>query len=248
MRTSPLGHDRYGYEYWVLNAQQQISLLAHLSSTSINNTTATIISGANTNTGNINQLSNDVFLLLREAKYGIWYYYKDEHLEEVIRLLDPNIIHEKFLRDNLVLAILQAKYEFANGRSLIQKNQTEILQHALKGEKWLQNISSHFMLRLSPKDKVKALELVYARCIEVRLNVHYANIRMSYPNLNELEMARTDRERKRIRDSQLEESLDVHTMHGWHRADAFNGMRMLSTTTIATRIYNDITLYQSFGF
>ena len=239
MRTSSLGYDRYGFEYWLLNAQQHYALLSHLSTAGNNNNI--VASGAN------NVPSDDILLLLRDAKNGIWYYYSDEHLEEVVRHLDPSLVYEKFLRDNLVLSILRAKFEFMNGRKVIQKTQSELLQYALRAEKWIQNISTNFMLRLSPKDKVKALELIHARCIEVRLNIHYANIRMLYPNLSELDMGRTDRERKRIRDNQLEDSLDVHTVHGWHRADAFNNMRMLSTTTFATRLYNDVTLYQTFG-
>ena len=231
LRTRPVGYDRSGAEYWLLSCQEHTTL-SNLGSKS-------------------SELTTDPAVIIR-CPNGDWKRHTGTSLHTLISTFSDSIPCEKHLMGELAERMTYYRNKIGNGIDVIKRTQAEYLKNQRKCTKWLSGLSPNILARLSPRETVRMLELLWARCIEARLTVYYASIRTGIMDLlKELDPSKTDREhyykRKKLRDQHVEASLDFHPLHGWQRGDAFGRVREISAMTIASRILVDPTHHTQFA-
>jgi len=232
-RSIPLGYDRYGCEYWLLHAQH-----------------TTLFSSLGAQSGPSVQRS-DPAVIVKNPKTKKWYRHSGIKVEKVFSNLSVDIPCEKLLQFTLVQELLRARKDVFDGPLQVKISQRDLLHQRRKADKWLYSFSPSLYHRLLAKDQVKLLELIWARCVEIRLSVHYANLRHGIMDvMEEIQYTGYDRDlctkRKKIRDGQTEESFDYHPNKGWIRSDTFSKIRLLGSTTVAARFINEGNIYAIF--
>eukprot|EP01041_Mallomonas_annulata_P002458 gene2458-4777_t len=235
LRTRPLGYDRFNFEYWLLTAQQFMTLPSYSSKLKSDSKT-------------------DPAVLVHDPRTGHWSRHSGLAISSLINTFSNEIPCERALKEDLSQRYIHVLAMATAGPIKIKNSQEDMLKILKKCQKWLLNLSPSILTRSSnnPREVVKLLELVWARCVEVRLTAHYAVIRTSIPDLpDEKENAKYEREiyqkKKRIRDEHNEISIDFHPYMGWLRHDSFGRIRELGTSTTATRILSENTFLPFFS-
>jgi hypothetical protein len=99
------------------------------------------------------------------------------------------------------------------------------------------------------QQKTLFIELMWARCVEVRQFMHFSGVyRYEEDPLNQssvrAEREGLQRKQKKLRDSCLEDSFDLHPTRGWRRDDPLTPIRTIAASCTATRLIADPSIYQ----
>ena len=250
LNSAPLGHDRHGCEYWLIGCQETYSLGCFNK-----------IGGNATSPDNV----TDPTLLVRDTK-GHWFKLASPTLNahQVLRELfsnhlSDNVPCERGLRNAIIDRLFAVKQRIGSGLFTYKNMQvTEWFAHQRTFEKWVHHLHLNMDQILgsvtnNPKEIVRLMELVFARCCESRSLLHCGSmIREDMARFGDPYALRTDRHvmvrLKRLRDFVLEESAECHHVKGWQRSDALSRTREISCSTLASRMLSDAGLYQVVQF
>ena len=228
-RSMPLGYDRHGNSYWLLGAQEAMTIFPLLQ---LDNSPTKPI---------------EPCLLIREAS-GWWGYHNGHDLKSLVSILSIDIPSEKVLRECLLERLVFTKRVLFHGTLKFKLVQQEFLERRARAERWL--TTAVLGNNLSDVKKATLIETVWARCAEVRMLMHYSLIFKYEEDFmpDRLVNNRVDREAvtkrlKVLRDSLLYDSFDHHPAKGWLRLDSLTRIRELSTTTTACRILADSSIF-----
>lgn len=231
LRSMPLGYDRYGNSYWLLGAQEMMTIFPIITM----------------DLAVANSKPVEPSLLIREAS-GWWGYHNGHDLKSLVSIFSVDIPCEKFLRECLLERLVFTKRVLFHGTLKLKLVQQEFLDRRARSEKWLSAIT--IQSNIGELKKAALMETVWARCVEIRMLVHYALIFKLEEDLLSDRMAavRGDKEivtRKldAIRDKLQGDSFDHHPTKGWLRFDRLTRIRELATTTMATKILADSSVF-----
>lgn len=231
MRSMPLGYDRYGNSYWLLGAQECMTIFPFISMDPTNPALK----------------PQEPCLLIRETT-GWWGYHNGQDLKTLVSIMSVDIPCEKVLRECLIERLVFTKRVLQHGPVKLKLMQQEFLDRRARAEKWLSSIV--LSANLTDAKKASLLETVWARCVEVRMLAHYSLLYKFEDDFvtERLAAGRGDREpllrrQKKLRDSLLEDCFDHHPTKGWLRIDLQTRIRELSTTLTATKIMADPSVF-----
>lgn len=227
-RTLPLGHDRYGTQYWLLGVQEVM----------------TIEPWARTA-----QAEVEPSILIRRPQSGWWGRHNGKLLGELLSNLDANFSCERHLKENLIERLHYFKFKLSN---------SHILKPRLLQRDWLDRIialteyidcweSKNTGLRTIEEEETM-FEVLFARCAEARISVHtYFLYSEEDANKGTSERSKTEylqRKLLKMKSSLKDDSFNMpHDLSGFCRHDGIARIRELSTTTTATRIHADMNFY-----
>ncbi len=184
-------------------------------------------------------------VLLREPG-GWWGYHHGHDLQRLVNSLSPEIVCERILKECLVDRISFARRLLLSGTLRIKSAQQEWIDRRIRSERWTSQVrlSEDF----SVAQAIRLVEVVWARCVEVRMYIHYSGIyrREEDPSSKTSVRAERDaiaRRQKRIRETVQDDTFDHHPIKGWSRIDLLTRLRELGATTTATRIHADSSVY-----
>ena len=227
-RNRPLGHDRYGFEYWIFSAQFQTPLLS--------------ITGKQSKSSP----SQDPCLLVRDPE-GNWAKHSGYALYSLLQCFSESIPCERALKDQISEAYFDASRRYSLGALKCTQTRHEWLKKMRRNKRWLSSASAQFELThgngAGDEDTVKLINIAYARCMETRTSLHYAVLTRDEPT-EAIEQdgppAKLEREtinkRRKFRDQSMEDAYDFHYSKGWLRKDALTRVRELGASTIATKL------------
>ena len=231
LRSMPLGYDRLGNSYWLLGAQELMTIFPVLTMDSSVAHTKPI----------------EPCLLIREAT-GWWGYHNGHDLRSLVSILSVDIPCEKFLRECLLERLVFTKRVLLHGTLKLKLVQQEYLDRRARSEKGLSAVA--IQSNISELKKAALVETVWARCVEIRMLVYYSLIFKMEDDLLQDRMAavRGDKDiitRKldALRDKFQGDSFDHHPTKGWLRFDKLTRIRELATTTTATKIFADSSVF-----
>eukprot|EP00597_Dinobryon_sp_UTEXLB2267_P015929 CAMPEP_0170128380 /NCGR_PEP_ID=MMETSP0020_2-20130122/21138_1 /TAXON_ID=98059 /ORGANISM="Dinobryon sp., Strain UTEXLB2267" /LENGTH=1040 /DNA_ID=CAMNT_0010362293 /DNA_START=759 /DNA_END=3880 /DNA_ORIENTATION=+ len=150
MRSMPLGYDRYGNSYWLLGAQECMTIFPSISMDFTNPALKPL----------------EPCLLIRETN-GWWGYHNGHDLKTLVSIMSVDIPCEKVLRECLLERLVFTKRVLQHGTVKLKLMQQEFSDRRARAEKWLASIV--LSSNLTDAKKVNLLETVWARCAEVRM-------------------------------------------------------------------------------
>lgn len=249
-RALPLGYDRMGREYWMLDSQA-----------------FNVIGSTNPSQGG--EVLDEPALLVRNVTLGMsWSYISRSNVPRFIALLSPSHLCEDFLKQRLQKQLSKIIDNSKLGFLKIRDVAWSWLNGFKNVDDWVIDIAKSVASPEMQNDPrcIALLELAYARCTEARLSVHYATIARHIGhssdhrpvNFEELLVKMTtaidddvNREmeviyrRKMHRTKIVDLIFDVHGSNGWHRSDSFGRIRFLSACTTATDLLADPLLRET---
>lgn len=244
LRSAPLGYDRYGAEYWILSAQESMTLFPFGSAS------AALWNYELSDEGYDPALHVDP-CVLRRSKSGTWGYFKGGSLKSLLDDFAEDLSHEKILRDNLICRLFSTRsklYEKTLQRKLMQH---EWLTKRFRNEEVLAAFENKVTAQLMQPESMagicRSIEVLQARLQEVRTLTQYSNIYRSETDPvvgGQVRNARSQREHnlrrlKKIRELIGDEVFDLHPTKGWLRFHAMNYIRGLAASTTASRLHSD---------
>lgn len=240
-RSMPIGYDRYGAEYWILSAQQNMT-----------------VSAIGQHLCNKPPFSEPCVFI--KCSDGTWYRTVGDVCQWIhcFGELDMTVNCEKILKENLLDRLYTIKKTYFKYLFNPNYHQTDILKRIDFGRKFLNNNS--FEGKSEQSEIMKVAETLYCRYAELRLNVH------SYLLFEDKELKEKDQKReecqnlkgekaekeiklKRVRKikPQMElDHFDYHSSKGFLRLDRFSLMRMLCSVTTASRIHADASFFTQY--
>jgi hypothetical protein len=184
-------------------------------------------------------------VLLREPG-GWWGYHHGHDLQCLINSLSSTIVCERILKECLVDRISFTRRLLLSGTLRIKSAQQEWIDRRIRSERWTSQVrlSEDFTVAQA----IRLVEVVWARCVEVRMYIHYSGIyrREEDPSTKTSVRAERDaiaRRQKRIRETLQDDTFDHHPIKGWSRIDLLTRLRELGATTTATRIHADSSVF-----
>lgn len=222
LRSSPLGYDRFGRQYWLLNAQENMSFLP-LGSFNLRD----MMSESNGRA--------DPAVLVR-CRNGLWGIHRGGRLMSLLDLFDEENPYEKLLKENLVIRLTYAKGKFVNTFFRSKTMFHDWIQKKYRLEKLLSEFDS-LPQASSPTESCKQIELAYARMNEARIQLYYAAL---YREEEEKGKDGQIKKIKKMKDSNQDDAMDFHPVRGWFRVDPYSRIRELSCNTIASKLHADI--------
>lgn len=238
-RSVPVGFDRFGNSYWILGAQETMTLFP------FNGSGTAVAPVANTT---VNVLEPCV--LMRDTR-GWWGYYSGRNIVEFFNSFSSDIACESVLKGLLVV-----KYSFAlrmlkTSTLKIKAFQQDWYTRRVRSEPWVNQY--RWRDDLPKEEKVRLLEVCWARSAEVRMYSHYAFLNSDGDDLAFKGVSRAERDAEQRRVKKLKELLegalpDHHPTHGWLRYDKLTRLLDLSCMTTSTRLLADASIYRLLQF
>jgi hypothetical protein len=250
-RALPLGYDRMGREYWMLDSQ------------SFNT-----IGSMNPSQGG--EVLDEPALLVRNFTMGMaWSYISRSNVPRfMMSMLSSSYVCEDCLKKRLQHQLLKVTDSAKLGALKIREVAWNWLNGFKSLDDWVNDVVRGFTADEMQNDPrcIALMELAYARCTEARLSVHYATIARHIGhstdhkpvNFEQLLLKMTsavdsdsNREmealyrRKMHRSKIVDLVLDIHGSNGWHRSDSFGRIRFLSACTTATDLLADPLLRET---
>jgi hypothetical protein len=229
-RALPLGYDRTGREYWLLDCQC-FALLGGLSF-------------------HVSSLIEDEpGLLVRDVRIDRWCFIGASKFERFVGLLSSEFPSEIFLWKRIVSKFLGFQGHLSRTTLKLKFSQSQWL-NPFRYELWFNGISNLVSDKNNFNDiprLIRMLELCFARSSEARICVHYAVIFRDIIGADDLSAADMDNmaKRKLAKLRIVDQTLDLSPTNGWLRSDSFERIRELSTTTTATRILSETSLQEN---
>jgi hypothetical protein len=243
LRSQPLGYDRHGSQYWLLTAQDSMTISAL---------------GRYT----INQLSDahslDPAILVKHVS-GWWGKHSGSKLQNLVSSFAADVDCERVLRDNIIIRLTQARYRLYANFLRPKSHQNEWLARRCKAEDLLKDIEplapaadklTSSELSTSQIGEIsKQQELVWNRASEIRQMMHYSMLLKKDFDVDGLQ-PRAEREayarrQRRIREQNAEDTLDLHPSRGWLRFHCLSHVRELAVSTTASRIHAEPAILAS---
>lgn len=238
LETSCLGHDRHDSEYWLLFAQDYETLLP-LSRSAVAPDDQPVLT--------------DPAILVRLTS-GWWGRHTGADIGVLLSSFSSTIQCEQDLRARIIDRLYQAHKCINSGPHAIKRIHSEWFSNQRKVEKWLSANENLFESEGSEEDLMALTELFFARSIENRVSTLTALLtKNECPDINEPPPAngtRLERDvlrKKRLRDLIFEDFMDLHHAKGWVRTDTFSQIRALYSTTTASRLLADPTMFNLYN-
>lgn len=239
--SNPLGCDRFGREYYLLDSQQRNTLFGLSSSDKmkdIAHNPALLVSYDNRQKwGFVSYQNIHYFLSNLSSEYFCEISLKS-HISKKIYALFASI-------DSNVLKVANEQKNWFLSYQTLESwlSQTKQYSHLSKRTNWWPTDNSE-------GEDIRLIELATLRCEECRLSCHYAFLNdqigpkllnamsASYKEARQLNKEEREMYNKRavIRNQLLGDTLDLHPDHGWLRIDTHSKIRSLYANTLATRL------------
>eukprot|EP01038_Epipyxis_sp_PR26KG_P005944 gene5944-8193_t len=232
-RSRPLGYDRYGNSFWILTAQESLTIFPH--------DTRGLSFGSPDNPPAVEPC------VLMQDKKGWWGYHNGQSLISFVNSFATDIPCEQDLRANLIERLVTVRKILYSESIKFKYSQLDWIDRRLRSERWINEIN-RTNLNLNVSQFIKLSEIIWARSVEVRMYNYYSLLYKDEPDIDRKNSARADREavlrrNKKLRDLWQDECFDYNPYKGWVRLDILSRLRQLSCSTTATRIHSDSTLY-----
>lgn len=250
LRSSPLGYDRHGSSYWLLSAQESMTILSMGAYTVRNHL---LYSDGNDALSSLpsQPYSTDPSILIRH-KSGWWGYHNGKNMSQLLMTFSSSIECERILAQNLVHRYIytRGKLYSTTLRSKTQQREWLLrkiaLSELLEKTQYLDHLagSEGNKKATSLNDVMKQIEVIYVRCAEVRQNAHYSMLLKKDFDHDRPITVRTERDTvlrriRRIRESNSDNTYDLHHQLGYLRHDCISRVLQLSASTTASRIHAD---------
>jgi hypothetical protein len=234
--SQPLGYDRQHNAYWLLSAQEATTLFPYQP----NGQPTTI--GTSGLTG---KPSPEPCVLIREPS-GWWGYYNTAELPGLLSSFSSEIICERVLILRLIEKLAYTRVQLYRTVLTIRAMQRDWIFRRFRTEHWVQNVKLPSE-SVSTSQTNRLLEVVWARCAEVRHQLHTSSLYKYEDDPPVITSARAEKEnllkkQKKYRDSITDETFEHHMQRGWSRNDALQKLRQTSASTTATRVIADPTV------
>ena len=228
----PLGYDRHGSEYWLLGAQD-IELLVDIGR----------------DIGKEQPHLSNPAVLVRLVS-GWWGRYAGEDLTSLINCFSMEYPCEQDLRSRLIARLYEAQNALNGGHFAMARIHSEWFENQRKLDRWLTAAEANIQDCVNVTEEMHQVETMLARSMENRLNLLTALLTkneapdiVDAPPPSSTRLERDFLRKKRLRDLQMEEWMELHPVKGWLRLDLFAEMKMLYVTTSATRLLADPTIH-----
>jgi hypothetical protein len=203
-RSKPVGFDVEGNSYWVLGAQETMTIFPFATN-----------SNATRSNGPIAPVEPCV---LMRAVDGWWGYYSGTSIRNLFNSFSNTIECEKVLKDCLIEKLFYTASVLRNGLLKIKSLQFEWIERRLRGEKWINEVK--LTNQFTTAQAIRFLELVLGRSFEVRMFLYYSMIYRDEDELLQRISVRAEREallrkQKRLKDSLQEDVFDFHPIKGF---------------------------------
>lgn len=239
--SQPVGYDRLGNAYWILTVQEATTLFPYQP-----NGVAILIGGSSSSsTAGDNKTPLEPCVLVREPS-GWWGYHSGHELPALLSSFSSEIICERVLLLKMIEKLAYTRCHLHRNVLNIRVLQREWIIKRIRGEYWTQT-AKYPTENVTPVQLNRLLELVWARCVEVRHQLHYASV-YKYEDDAPINNSRAEkdammRKQKKMRESTLDDTFELHPLKGWDRSDMFARIRQTSACTTATRLVADPTIY-----
>lgn len=236
--SQPVGYDRLGNAYWILTVQEATTLFPYQP-----NGVSIFLGSDNANTEGKTPVEPCV--LVREPN-GWWGYHSGNDLPALLSSFSSEIICERVL-------LLKMIEKLAYTRCILHRNvlnvrlmQREWIVKRIRAEHWAHAVKFPTE-NVTPIQANRLLELVWGRCVEVRQLLHYSSA-YKHDDDQALNSSRAEkdamlRKQRKVRETTIGDTFELHPSKGWDRSDIFGRIRQTSATTTATRLVADSTIY-----
>jgi len=238
--SQPLGFDRNGSSYWLLSVQEYSTLFPYTTSGQ-----ASFRTIGNNGVQSMNVIEPCV--LIREPN-GWWGFHCGIDVKTLFDSFSDEVPHEKRLRLRMIERIAMTRCVLRKGTLYVNMLQREWIDRRSRCETWLLN-QTKIPDIMSTQQKNLYIELVWGRSVEVRQLMHFSGVYRYEDDPQTQSTVRAEREglqrkQKKLRDSCLEDSFDLHPARGWRRDDPLTPIRMIAASCTATRLIADPSIYQ----
>lgn len=184
-------------------------------------------------------------VLIREPS-DWWGYFNTAELPTLLSSFSSEIICERVLILRLIEKMAYTRVQLYRSVLTIRSMQRDWIFRRFRTEHWVHNVKL-------PTEAVQVvqtnrlLELVWARCCEVRNQLHTSSLYKFEDDPPVMTSARTEKDnllkkQKKYRDTITDETFEHHAQRGWNRFDALQRLRQTAASTTATRIIADPTI------
>lgn len=221
--AKPIGYDINGVAYWLLQAQSVLTIFSFDS------------------TGKCRDpaygRTHEPCILARDCK-GSWYYYPELDVTQLVNSLLPT---ESTLRLRMIERFGMIRSHLKVTTLNIKAQQQIWFDRKLGAESWISE--SALYTGQNEAHRCRQLEVLLARCTEIRMNTYYAHMHC-FEDDRERSSHRAEREallkrQRNMKESMSEDTFDCHPVKGWGRLDEFYRIRQLAASTTATRVHSD---------
>lgn len=226
LRSLPIGYDRYGNSFWLFAAQECMTVFPF-------DSFGRALDPADPH-------SVEPCILLRDPK-GMWSYHCSRNIDAIVRAFSDELPCEHILRVRLIERYHIVRSRLKLNVQLIKPLQQVWLEKKMSLDRWI--AESNLYTGANDAHRCRQLEVIWARCAESRMNMHYAAL---FRNEEEIERVSNRamreallRRQRRMKELMAEDCFDHHCTKGWSRIDAFTRIRQLAASTTASRILGD---------
>jgi hypothetical protein len=239
--SQPLGYDRYGNAYWILDAQHMSTLFAFMP-----NCSATLIGETQLYSAANMTMPVEPCVLMRERS-GWWGYHSGNDLSALLTSFSGDIICERILILKMIERLSYARLFLHRRPFTVKAFQKEWISHRCRAALAVHSLKMPADLTMQQQNRVK--EMFWARCAEARFYIHIACM---YKNEDDIPMgmsARAEkdhllRKQKKVRDMLVDSSFNVDPFLGWNpTCHAMTSLKQVAATTTVARILADPTCY-----
>lgn len=232
----PLGYDRHGSEYWLLGAQD-VELLLDVGRAG----------------GKEPPIVSNPAVLVRLIS-GWWGRYAGEDLMGLVNSFSMEYTCEQDLRSRLIARLYESQNALNCGHFAMTRTHSEWFENQRKLDRWLIAAEGNIQDCDKVDEEMLQVETLLARTIERRVNTLTAILTkneapdvVDAPPSSGTRLERDMIRKKRLRDLQMEEWMELHPTKGWLRMDLFSEIKMLYGSTVATRLLADPTMHILYG-
>jgi hypothetical protein len=256
-RCVALGYDRTGREYWLLGVQENAPLEP------IGSTLFSL--------GPSQKMDPSILMRERLASGEVKWKYYHGSVEKILSSFNPMFECERILRFNMIQRLWLARRKLYSGTLRLKIGQQEwlkylrfFLQKVSRIVPIAESLSSTFLapnirdmavdICIAANDEkmndVRTLEMLYGRCVEKRVLLHYTNMHRDDESASD-KIQKSDKESMLKRQMALkgilnDDVFDLNPSKGYIRGDLFTRIRDLSASTTASRLLADPSVYRLF--
>ena len=234
--NGPLGYDRHGSEYWLLGAQD-VELLLDVGRTG----------------GKEPPITSNPAVLVRLVS-GWWGRYAGEDLASLVNSFSMEYNCEQDLRSRLIARLYESQSALNCGHFAMTRTHSEWFENQRQLDRWLIAAEGNIQDCEKVDEEMLQVETLLARAIERRVNTLTAILTkneapdvVDTPPASSTRLERDMIRKKRLRDMQMEEWMELHPTKGWIRMDLFSEIKMLYGSTVASRLLADPTMHILYG-
>jgi hypothetical protein len=191
----------------------------------------------------------------------VWKIYHCIDINSFVTRFSMDIPSENELRNQIIDRFFDIKKRAAAGPLKALITRADWFKKIKSEETWIESQLTLFFSNAvcdlnsgTVEARLEALEILFARCLEVRLTTHHAVIFRDEPvepiEASGTQFGKLDREsaarRRKFKDSLYEDNLEFHWQKGWLRRDSLSRIREVGLSTSASRLLADPIFYAQF--